>query len=184
MRITSGGNVAIGTSSTSGRLHAVAVDATSSNNVIYLENSASTVLLRIRNDGAFFTGTASSSPYNNTSASLANLIVTSGGSLERSTASSQRFKDNIQDWNGNGLNTILALKPRTFKYKKDYYDKADIQFLGLIAEEVAEVSTFLADYENEDRTGQVENVRYANIVVPLIKAIQELKQELDTLKNK
>ena len=179
-----GGNVGIGTALPSGRLHAVAVDATSSNNVIYLENSASTVLLRIRNDGAFFTGTASSSPYNNTTASLANLIVTSAGSLERSTASSQRFKDNIQDWNGNGLNTILALKPRTFKYKKDYYDKADIQFLGLIAEEVAEVSTFLADYENEDRTGQVENVRYANIVVPLIKAIQELKAELDTLKNK
>jgi len=182
--LATNGNVGIGTTSPSGRLHAVAVDATSSNNVIYLENSASTVLLRIRNDGAFFTGTASSSPYNNTTASLANLIVTSAGSLERSTASSQRFKDNIQDWNGNGLNTILALKPRTFKYKKDYYDKADIQFLGLIAEEVAEVSTFLADYENEDRTGQVENVRYANIVVPLIKAIQELKAELDTLKNK
>ena len=56
--------------------------------------------------------------------------------------------------------------------------------LGLIAEDVAEVSPYLADYENQDRTGQVENVRYANIVVPLIKAIQELKAEIDELKNK
>ena len=65
------------------------------------------------------------------------------------------------------------------KYKKDYYDKADVDFLGLIAEEVAEVSTYLADYENEDRTGLVENVRYANIVVPLVKAIQEMNTKLD-----
>ena len=56
--------------------------------------------------------------------------------------------------------------------------------LGLIAEEVAEVCPYLADYENEDGSGEVENVRYANIVVPLIKAIQELKAELDELKSK
>jgi hypothetical protein len=63
--------------------------------------------------------------------------------------------------------------------------------LGLIAEDVAEVSPYLADYENEDRTGQVENVRYANIVVPLVKAVQEqqalitsLQKQINELKNK
>jgi hypothetical protein len=119
--------------------------------------------------------------YNNTSATLANLVVTAGGTFERSTASSGRYKENITDWNG-GLDLILALKPKTFTYKKDYYDKANIHFLGLIAEEVSEVSPYLADYENEDRTGDVENVRYANIVVPLIKAIQEQQAQIEELK--
>lgn len=122
--------------------------------------------------------------YNNTSATLPNLVVSSGGTFERSTASSMRYKENIIDWDESGLEIILALKPRTFKYKKDYYDRADIEFLGLIAEEVSEVSPYLADYENEDRTGEVANVRYSNIVVPLIKAIQELKAELELLKAK
>jgi hypothetical protein len=122
--------------------------------------------------------------YNNTTGVAANMQIDSNGFFSRSTVSSLRYKENIKDWDGNGLDTILALNPKTFKYKKDYYNKADIDFLGLIAEDVAKVSPYLADYENEDRTGQVENVRYAFIVVPLIKAIQELKQELDTLKNK
>jgi hypothetical protein len=109
--------------------------------------------------------------------------IDANGFMARSTVSSQRFKENIVDWAG-GLDIIMSLKPRTFKYKKDYYDKADIEFLGLIAEEVSQVCPYLVDYENEDRTGQEENVRYANIVVPLIKAIQELKAELDELKSK
>ena len=109
--------------------------------------------------------------------------IDSNGYLARSTVSSLRYKENINDWDG-GLDVILALKPKTFKYKKDYYDKADIEFLGLIAEEVAEISPYLADYENEDRTGLVENVRYANIVVPLIAAIQVLTKRIEQLENK
>ena len=116
--------------------------------------------------------------YNNTTGVAANMQIDANGFFSRSTVSSQRFKENIVDWEG-GLDVILSLKPRTFKYKKDYYDKADIEFLGLIAEEVSQVCPYLVDYENEDRTGQEENVRYANIVVPLIKAIQELQAKLD-----
>ncbi|MCX6796802.1 MAG: tail fiber domain-containing protein, partial [Candidatus Falkowbacteria bacterium] len=128
-------------------------------------------------------GIITSTPtYNNTTGIAANVQIDSNGYFARSTVSSLRFKENINDWN-NGLDVILALKPKLFNYKKDYYDKADIQFLGLIAEEVAEVCPYLADYQNEDRTGQVENVRYANIVVPLIKAIQELNNKINALKN-
>jgi len=86
---------------------------------------------------------------------------------------------------------FYQLKPKTFTYKDDYYAHPNRQFLGLIAEEVAEVSSYLADFENEDGSGQVENVRYANIVVPLVKAIQEqqdiineLKADIELLKNK
>ena len=104
--------------------------------------------------------------------------MTAGGTIYRNnTVSSIRFKENINDCNI-GLDLILALKTKSFKYKKSYYNKADIDFIGLIAEEVAEICPYLVEYENEDRTGQVENVRYATIVVPLVKAIQELNEKL------
>jgi hypothetical protein len=186
MRITSGGNVGIGNAGNagyklfvSGNTYIVGATSTGADISLLVQNSSSTTLFYTRNDGLVSTGLAASSPYNNTSATLANAIFASDGTLQRSTVSSIRYKENIKDWNGNGLDTILALKPKTFKYKKEHFDKGDIDFLGLIAEEVAEVSPYLADYENEDRTGQVENVRYANIVVPLIKAVQELKIEKD-----
>lgn len=155
MTLTNGGDVGIGTTPASGvRLH------------------ISGGLIR------------SIDTYNNTSATLPNMVVSGGGTFERSTASSQRFKENIKDWEGNGLNTILSLKPKTFTYKADYYKNPELEMLGLIAEEVAEVSPFLAEFENEDRTGQVENVRYATIVVPLIKAIQELEARVKELEAK
>jgi hypothetical protein len=180
MRITSGGNVGIGTTGFSDvRCAVTGVDTTSSNFVFICKNGGGTNLFNLRNDGFLTTGTAASSPFNNTTTSLANTVVFSDGGLGKSTSSSQRFKDNIADWNGNGLKTILALKPKTFNYKANYYKHPDVVMLGLIAEDVAEVSPYLADYENEDRTGQVENVRYANIVVPLIKAIQELNERLN-----
>jgi hypothetical protein len=147
---------------------------------IAFRNNANTTNLLVISDAGIITSLPT---YNNTTGVAANVQVDSNGYFARSTVSSQRFKENIFDWTG-GLDIILSLKPRTFKYKKDYYDKADIEFLGLIAEEVSQVCPYLVDYENEDRTGQEENVRYANIVVPLIKAIQELKAELDELKSK
>jgi hypothetical protein len=187
MTITSSGLVTIGnTSPASGatRLSVYSSTDTAFSSSLYCLNSSGANAFLVRGDGVINTGTLAGSPYNNTSAQIPNLYVSAGGTLERGTASSGRFKENIINWDGNGLDTILALKPKTFKYKKDYYNKADIDFLGLIAEDVAQVSPYLADYENEDRTGQVENVRYATIVVPLIKAIQELKSELDELKSK
>jgi hypothetical protein len=180
MTITSGGNVGIGTTGFSDvRCAVTGVDTTSSNYVFICKNGGGTNLFNLRNDGFLTTGTAAASPFNNTTASVANTVVFSDGGLGKSTASSKRFKENINEWDGNGLDTILALKPKTFTYKADYYKHPDVVMLGLIAEEVAEVSPYLAEYENEDRTGQVENVRYANIVVPLIAAIQELNERLN-----
>jgi hypothetical protein len=104
------------------------------------------------------------------------------GQFYRNSASSLRYKENVLPWGESGLGVVMALNPVTFTYKKEYMDSDNI-FLGLIAEEVAEVSEYLIDRENADQTGQVENVRYATIVVPLIKAIQELKKEFDDYKK-
>jgi hypothetical protein len=184
MTISSGGNVGIATAGFSDtRLAIYGVDGTSSNYCIVGKNSSGQDLFVVRNDGVINTGTRAGSPYNNTSANVANLYVSAGGTLERATASSQRFKENIKDWSASGLDTILALKPKTFTYKANYYKNPELEMLGLIAEEVAEVCPFLAEYQNEDRSGQVENVRYATIVVPLIKAIQEQNQIIQSLQE-
>ena len=208
MRITSGGNVLIGTttdasnrlevqgiannwaisatahSTASGSFGMIVRGGTNSNDIAFRVNSQnnSSSYFTIRGDGLFFM-TSLISTF--TTLNAPNMWVNpADGAVSRSTASSRRFKENIKDWNESGLNTILGLKPKTFTYKADYYKNPELEILGLIAEEVSEVSPFLAEYQNEDRTGQVENVRYANIVVPLIKAVQELKAQLDTLKNK
>jgi len=171
-RIDSSGNLLVGTTSTVDSAKFVVQDAEGNDFAVGRLSG-----------GNRFVG--SSSIYNKTSASAANVFINSSATayaIVRSTASSARFKENITDWSGNGLEEILKLKPRTFTYKASYYSQPERSFLGLIAEEVATVSSYLVDYENEDGTGQVENVRYANIVVPLIKAIQELKAELDATK--
>jgi hypothetical protein len=194
--ITSGGRVGIGTTTinsetltinqttggasalyvyttgvTTGQSYGLTVVAgtNSSDRSFAVFSQSSTEYLKVRGDGYLF----STPTYNNQwPGTSANMYVASDGSFGRTTPSSGRFKENIIDWSGNGLNTILALKPKTFKYKKDYVD-SDLNFLGLIAEDVAEVLPYLAEYENSNRTGLVENVRYDTIVVPLIAAIQE-----------
>ena len=184
MRIRSDGNIGIGnTGESTYRLVVTSADASDSNWGAMIINGSGNVLFRVRNDGLFHTGNASLSPYSYTTANSANANLDTGGYLGRSTASSKRYKDNIADWNGNGLETILALQPRTFNYKADYYKHPEVQMLGLIAEEVAEVSPYLAEYENENRTGQIENVKYANIVVPLIKAVQEQQIQIQNLQE-
>jgi hypothetical protein len=180
MVITSNGNVGIGAADSIVKLNIVGAGATSATWAMYITNSTPTAMFGVRNDGYIQSPTT----FNNTTASPNYLSVSSSGFFEKYVASSARYKEEIKDWDVNGLDIILALRPRTYKYKKEYYNKADVDFLGLIAEEVAEVNTYLADYENEDGTGQVENVRYATIVVPLIKAIQELKAEVEILKQK
>jgi hypothetical protein len=183
-----GGNVLIGNTTDYGYKLSVAgsngmyiTGGSSSAHTPFIVQSASGAdFFKIRGDGYL----QSVSTYNNTTASPNYLSISTSGFFERYVASSQRYKEEIKDWDVNGLDIILALRPRTYKYKKEYYNKADVDFLGLIAEEVAEVNTYLADYENEDGTGQVENVRYATIVVPLIKAIQELKTQNDALQSR
>jgi hypothetical protein len=184
-----GGNVLIGTTTDNGYQTQiikstnglyVSAGSTSSHFAVNIESASFSPYFRVRGDGYL----QSASTYNNTTASPNYLSISSSGFFERFVASSARYKEEIKDWNVNGLDIILALRPRTYKYKKEYYNKADVNFLGLIAEEVAEVNTYLADYENEDGTGQVENVRYATIVVPLIKAVQELEARIKQLENK
>jgi len=70
-------------------------------------------------------------------------------------ASSRRFKDEIKPMD-KASETILALKPVTFRYKKEIEPDGVIMF-GLIAEEVEKVDPYLVTRNDK---GKAETVRY------------------------
>jgi hypothetical protein len=76
-----------------------------------------------------------------------------------------------------GLNEIMQLKPTLYRMKSD--DSEGIKELGFIAQDVKQIIPN-AYVESTDFIG----LNFNPIVAALTKAVQELKEELDTLKNK
>lgn len=170
------GDTAIGrANSTSVRLFVQGAN-TSTDYTLVCYNSAETTLFYARNNGEISTGTAASSPYNNTTANAANVEVDAGGILRRST-SSLRYKSNVADAT-HGLADVLKLRSVTYKGKND----GDKVFGGLIAEEVHDAG--LTEFVAYDKEGQPDALHYGNMVALLVKAVQELKAELEALKAK
>ncbi len=79
------------------------------------------------------------------------------------TTSSRRFKDDIKPMN-DASEALFALKPVTFRYKKEI-DPQGIPQFGLIAEDVAEVNSQLVV---RDKEGKVNTVRYEQINAMLL----------------
>jgi hypothetical protein len=77
--------------------------------------------------------------------------------------SSARYKDNIQPMSKSS-ETILSLKPVTFRYKKELDPKAIPQF-GLVAEDVAKIDPDLVARDNE---GKPYTVRYEAVNAMLL----------------
>ena len=179
MRIISSGNVGIGvTPSGVVRLH---VQGSTTDNTAYMcvfENSSGSDGFWIRNDGYTNTGLLPASPYNATTAAAANLFVYSDGGLYRST-SSAKYKTDIKDAT-HGLAEVMQLRPVTYKGKSEV--DSDKTFGGLIAEEVDAAG--LTEFVQYADDGTPDALAYGNMVSLCIKAIQELKAELDELKAK
>jgi hypothetical protein len=152
-------------------------DATSSNFAFSAQNNASPPeqLLLVRNDGLIITGTSATSPYNNTTANAANMVVSVTGDLQRST-SSLRYKTDIQTAE-HGLVEVLKLRSVTYKGKND----GDKVLGGLIAEEVHEAG--LTEFVVYDAEGRPDALHYGNMVALLVKAVQELTQRVKLLEG-
>ena len=176
MRIDSSGNVMVGTTSlTSGSRFQVKGSTTTDAVACFLfQNSASTTLFAALNSGQFYTGSAAASPYNNTTGSGANVFVASDGLLQRST-SSLKYKTDVIDAT-HGLTDLLKLRSVTYKGKND----GDTVFGGLIAEEVHDAG--LTEFVQYAEDGSPDALSYGNMVSLCVKAIQELKAELDSVK--
>ena len=114
--------------------------------------------------------------YNNTTASAANVQIDSNGYFARST-SSLKYKNNVRDYD-KGLDIINQMRPVYYNGKND----GNTLFAGLIAEEIHDLG--LTEFVQYAKDGTPDALSYSNMVALLIKGMKELKQELDTIKNK
>jgi uncharacterized coiled-coil protein SlyX len=92
--------------------------------------------------------------------------------------SSVRFKDDIKPMD-KASEAILALRPVSFRYKKELDPNGDPQF-GLIAEEVAEVDS---DLIIRDREGKPYTVRYEAVNAMLLNEFLKEHKRVEALKN-
>jgi hypothetical protein len=92
--------------------------------------------------------------------------------------SSARFKNSIHNLN-EGLNEILALRPVSYFYDRTHGDGGQRIQYGFTAEDTKSVLPALVGL---DKAGQPNSVDMLGMLPVAIKAIQELKAEVDTLK--
>jgi hypothetical protein len=130
---------------------------------------------------------------NNLNSNTFNINWTGGGNAELwidssnigniAFSSDYRVKKNIQTQSNNAIERILRLRPVTYELA-DYGDlfKADgVQREGFIAHEVQEVIPSGAEGQ-KDEEHRIQNLRVDAILSVAVKAIQELKAELDATK--
>jgi len=113
-------------------------------------------------------------------------MSSTNGLTRRSTASSQRYKQDIVD-----IRTIQDLDPkklldlpvRAFRYKSDYLDSADDRsgslLPGFIAEEVAATYSVAADQVE----GVIESWNDRYVVPGLLALIQDLYKRVEILEG-
>jgi hypothetical protein len=169
MRITSGGDLLLGTTTN------FAQEA-GANLAISVKNSASKWGINMQADaaGAFRAITF----YNSAGTSQGYISVNGSGTTTYSTtASDLRLKQNVNNWEENVLGSFSSINPKTFEfigYKNPVIQK------GFIAQDM--VGSFPEAYPIDEKGYYSFNP--SGMVVYLMKAIKELKAELDTLKNK
>ncbi len=120
-----------------------------------------------------------------TSSDGAAVFVNSNGRLGTQT-SSARFKDEIRPI-GNASAAILALRPVTFRYKKEI-DPQGIPQFGLVAEDVEKVNP---DLVIRDANGKPQTVRYEQVNAMLLNEflkehgkVKKLEAALDAVKKR
>jgi hypothetical protein len=114
--------------------------------------------------------------YTFTSASAANVFVTSGGALLRST-SALKYKKDIRNLESMD---ISLLRPVRYKSKCANDDQTK-DHLGVIADEAADAG--FEELITRGADGEVEGFQYERLTVVLLKSIQELKAEFDAYKS-
>jgi hypothetical protein len=115
--------------------------------------------------------------YNSAGTSQGFISVSGSGVTTYSvTASDIRLKQNIEDWNENVLDAFSTIEPKTFEFIG--YENPETQ-KGFIAQDMVE--SFPEAYPIDEKGFYAFNP--SGMVVYLMKAIQELKTEIDSLKN-
>jgi hypothetical protein len=141
---------------------------------LYVKNSAGVNLFGVRNDGLVsfpkindFTIGATPNAY----------IVNSGSFGIYISTSSIRYKRDVVNYD-KGIDTVKQLRPVYYKGKTAI--DGDKQYAGFIAEEIHELG--LTEFVQYNEDGSPNSLAYPNMMALAIKAIQELKAEIELLK--
>ena len=126
--------------------------------------------------------------YNKTTTAAANMLIATVplAYLYRSTASSGRWKNNIEDLSGElDASKLLELPVHQFKFNNDYLDENDQRYEtlvpGFIAEEVAEVYPIAAELDGEGLPSDW-NVRL--LLPPMLQLIQDQAKRIEELETR
>jgi hypothetical protein len=126
-------------------------------------------------------------------------VTSNGGQVSWTAYSDARIKTDVKE-NVPGLDFINLLKPVTYHFDVDkqneimgisinekvegMYDIEKITFTGFLAQDVeAAAKKVNYDFSGLDKSGEILGLRYAEFVVPLVKAVQELSIENEGLKD-
>ena len=179
MRITSGGNLLVGTTSSlasfaDGRIEALA--AASSVALVLDATASSSIGIGIRGNDS----TTALSFFNAQSGATVGTVVINSSSTSYNTSSDYRLKENVAPMTG-ALAKNALLKPVTYTWKVDGSAGE-----GFIAHELAEVMpqavTGEKDAVNEDGSIKPQGIDTSFLVGHLVACIQELVAEVDSLK--
>jgi len=172
MRITSGGNLLVGTTTDAG--YKAQFDG-GSDYTMYINQSGGTgtsIALNIRHNAT----TGSIRLVNFVSGSTDVGSITTNGTITAYNVSSDyRLKEDLKTING--LDLVNKIKVYDYKYKS-----SGMRMDGVLAHELAEVLPYAVTGVKDGE--QMQSVDYSKIVPVMVQAIKELKAELDTLKNK
>jgi hypothetical protein len=170
MRITSGGDVAISTTSNPvGASSGVGgwYYSTGSYQVVATLDGVCMYLNRISTDGSILV-------FRKDGTSVGSVSVT-GSATAYNTSSDYRLKQDLKDFNG--LDLLTKIKTYDYEWKAD-----KSRGYGVIAHELQSVINYAVTGVKDGK--EMQGVDYSKIVPVLIKAIQEQQQQIEQLKNK
>jgi hypothetical protein len=177
-RITSGGNMSVGTTTESGRM--------------FIQGDGTNVALRVGANTATTTVYASIMRHESTTAGAYIQFITDNsvetgriydlaGTMQYASSSDARLKTNVQPMQ-NSLQAVLALNPCTFDMRRG--EDTFIPSAGLIAQEVVEVYPYVVGVGGEDENTNPWSVDYGKLTPLLVAAIKEQQQMIETLQAK
>ena len=156
--------------SATGRCALVSATSTGYPNIMFVVNKSTSTYTQIRSTNA-------SGTYTLTLPAASGTIAT--------TSSDIRLKENIKDVEVSGLELINKIKLHQFDWKEEGHGGAPHWKVGVIADELQELDPNLASgggYE-EDGSMNVKSVEISYMMGYLIKAVQELSEEIKGFKG-
>jgi hypothetical protein len=114
---------------------------------------------------------------------IGSILTSSGSTINFNTGSDYRLKENIVPMSNEGLVVINKLQPKTFNFKTNPGETV----YGFIAHELQEHIPMAVSGEKDEMRGEepmYQGVDASKIVPYLVKAVQELYEENQTLKTR